>query len=435
MKIRFFLEQPKRETSPISIVVSFSGNQYKKGIGTTIETKYWDQNRQRASVNQRHRDGIKINERIEKWIDAVKSVFDNLEKNRITIESRKHLFELVKCQMDGVPLTAAGSKFKYFTDYFENEFIRRHFLTKSHSRVIRFNVILQKVKEFEKDSGRRYTFEEINLKFYNKFHEYMNRLGHSGNYFGSVVSVIKQVMREAKDIDRLHNNTEFLSSQFKSVSHDVDSVYLNTEELYKIHQAEIGDKFLEQFYPRATDSNKSGIIRSYNIVKNRFLIGAFTGLRMSDFNRIDSSNITSGKITAITKKTAQKVVIPIHPVVKEILDSGFDMSDSLSEAKTRLYIKDICKFVGINEDVEVRESVGGKLVTNIYPKFKLVGTHTARRSFATNAYKAGVPTISIMKITGHTKESTFLRYIRMSSEENAEILAHHPFFGGKKEED
>lgn len=45
-----------------------------------------------------------------------------------------------------------------------------------------------------------------------------------------------------------------------------------------------------------------------------------------------------------------------------------------------------------------------------------------------NAYKAGVPTLAIMKITGHKLDSTFLKYIRVSAEENAEILSTHPFF-------
>ena len=62
------------------------------------------------------------------------------------------------------------------------------------------------------------------------------------------------------------------------------------------------------------------------------------------------------------------------------------------------------------------------------PKYQLVSSHTARRSFATNAYKSGVPTIAIMKITGHTKESTFLKYIKVSAQENADMLSRHPFF-------
>ena len=256
----------------------------------------------------------------------------------------------------------------------------------------------------------------------------MNGLGHSANYFGTVIKIIKQVMREAQIIDKLHNNNDFQHSTFKAITQEVDKIYLTTAELEKIHRTPIDEKFISEFYPRAYPSAAKNIIRSYNIVKNRFLIGAYTGLRMSDFNRIDRKNISDGMITVVTEKTDQRVVIPIHPIVKEILDSGFDLSISLSDAKTRLYIKDICKFVKIDDLVEVRESVSGKLVTNRYPKWQLVGTHTARRSFATNAYKAGVPPISIMKITGHTKESTFMKYIRVSSEENAEMLMEHPFF-------
>ena len=58
-------------------------------------------------------------------------------------------------------------------------------------------------------------------------------------------------------------------------------------------------------------------------------------------------------------------------------------------------------------------------------KWELVTTHTARRSFATNMYKSGFPTLSIMKITGHQTESAFLLYIKVTSEENATRLLEH----------
>lgn len=66
-------------------------------------------------------------------------------------------------------------------------------------------------------------------------------------------------------------------------------------------------------------------------------------------------------------------------------------------------------------------------------KCDAISTHTARRSFATNAYKAGVPTIAIMKVTGHKKESNFMKYIKVSAEENAEMLKSQPFFIGKSD--
>lgn len=66
--------------------------------------------------------------------------------------------------------------------------------------------------------------------------------------------------------------------------------------------------------------------------------------------------------------------------------------------------------------------------TTYYEKWELVSSHTARRSAATNMYKAGIPTISIMKITGHKSERVFMDYIKITGEKNAQMLKNNPFF-------
>ena len=43
-------------------------------------------------------------------------------------------------------------------------------------------------------------------------------------------------------------------------------------------------------------------------------------------------------------------------------------------------------------------------------------------------YLAKVPVISIMRITGHKTEREFLKYIRITNQENANNLAEHPYF-------
>jgi hypothetical protein len=43
-------------------------------------------------------------------------------------------------------------------------------------------------------------------------------------------------------------------------------------------------------------------------------------------------------------------------------------------------------------------------------------------------YLAGIPAQSIMKITGHQTEQSFMKYLRISKEENANLLASNPFF-------
>ena len=91
-------------------------------------------------------------------------------------------------------------------------------------------------------------------------------------------------------------------------------------------------------------------------------------------------------------------------------------------------IKHIAKAAGIKGSIVLTRTQGGKKVSTTYQKWELVTTHTARRSFATNLYKAGIPAINIMKITGHRNVGTFMKYIKIDAEENAELLSKHKLF-------
>ena len=96
------------------------------------------------------------------------------------------------------------------------------------------------------------------------------------------------------------------------------------------------------------------------------------------------------------------------------------------------YLKDIGQKAEIKEQISISKFEGGLKVTKTLPKYELISTHTARRSGATNMYLAGIPAISIMKITGHKTEKAFMRYIQMSQEDNANKLIDHPFFANKQ---
>lgn len=70
----------------------------------------------------------------------------------------------------------------------------------------------------------------------------------------------------------------------------------------------------------------------------------------------------------------------------------------------------------------------GKIVKEVRKKYEMIASHTARRSFATNAYLAGIPIARIMMLTGHQSETSFFKYIKIRGDENAEELARHAFF-------
>lgn len=81
-----------------------------------------------------------------------------------------------------------------------------------------------------------------------------------------------------------------------------------------------------------------------------------------------------------------------------------------------------------NEERMYAVTQGGKKQQYYYPLHKLISSHIMRRSFATNAYLAGVPIPAIMKITGHKSQEMFFRYICIDVAESAEIMQKHAFF-------
>jgi integrase len=123
------------------------------------------------------------------------------------------------------------------------------------------------------------------------------------------------------------------------------------------------------------------------------------------------------------------VVIPIHPVVRAILEK---YDSKLPKApNNQIYnqrISEVAEVAGIDEPVYCEQTTGTERIKRSFAKHELVSSHTARRSFATNAYLRDVPTLSIMKITGHRTEKSFMGYIKMSQKDNALKLQTHSFF-------
>ena len=171
------------------------------------------------------------------------------------------------------------------------------------------------------------------------------------------------------------------------------------------------------------------------LVRNRFLIGAFSGMRVSDFSRFSESNIVDGMITMRTRKTDTPIAIPLHPVIQRILESDFDLSKTISDQKMNVYIKVVAKMAGIDEKVTICEHRGGEVKEIRIEKYALISTHTARRSFATHLQRSKVPLSSISMALGHKKVTTTMRYLRLGVDENAAILAGSSFFKDFEEDE
>jgi integrase len=147
----------------------------------------------------------------------------------------------------------------------------------------------------------------------------------------------------------------------------------------------------------------------------------------SDYSILKPEQIRDGFIETKQVKTGDSVVIPIHPTVEKILKKyGGKLPPSLSNQKTNDHLKELGKLLpSLQKTTTKTFTKGGVKVTETYHKWELVSSHTARRSFATNEYLAGMQTVTIMAITGHRSEKSFLGYIKLTPNEHAKLLKSH----------
>lgn len=249
------------------------------------------------------------------------------------------------------------------------------------------------------------TFDEVTNKVAEGYIEYMAKRGLNPNTRGCHIKNLKAVMSKSYS-EELHTNRSFIN--FRKERNEVDTIYLTAEEVERLENLPlIGTKAL---------------------VRNLFIIGCHTAMRYSDYTRLSHLDIIDGVIRQTQQKTGNRVVIPAHPKVVEIINYYGGKLPTISQQKFNSIIKDVCRQANICDKVGVTEVTLGGKETTYYEKWELVSSHTARRTAATNMYKAGIPTLSIMQITGHKTEASFMLYIRVTKEENARNLANNPFF-------
>lgn len=421
--VTFFLINPNREVSAISILVSMNGMKYRRSIRESVQVKLWNNNKKQVKVTKEFITSNDINDRIQRWKVAALNTISYF-KERFNPPTKEEFFyhldqEFYRDDIDEKKVALFSDFLRVYIDRYKN--------VRSESTVKKYYTTLSKIEQYQKEKQKRLIFADIDINFYNDFKSWMFRQNYSDNYFGCIIKVVKQVYKEARYVDKLHDFDEINHKDFIITKRDSDSIYLTNDELLRIHRLKFSKELVREHFPGLNDRRVQQKIDSLSLVRDRFLIGAYTGLRVSDFGRL--ADINFGEYIRIrTTKTGTDVVIPTHPVIKEIFKRGFDPMLIVSDQKINEHIKEIAKMAGITEPVLINRFKGGTNEQVTAPKYSLVATHTARRSFATNAYKAGVPTIAIMKITGHRKESTFLKYIKVSAQENAEMLKNHPFF-------
>lgn len=139
-------------------------------------------------------------------------------------------------------------------------------------------------------------------------------------------------------------------------------------------------------------------------VKAQFLCEYYCLARSSDIQQLTPENIQGDFITYVSQKTRVATTVPLH---KNFIKYFRQRGKTLDRSVYNRIIKRICKNCGIDEPVKL--FYHGKVQTR--PKYELIGSHTARRSGATELAKRDVPIATISKLMNHTNTLITSRYI------------------------
>lgn len=397
------------EDSPQTISVTFRFGRNDKLMYATplkVEPVFWDADKQKVKTSKY----CPYTDEVNAALVAISSKLDTFIADSAR-EGRTVTKDRLKEVLDrhfGKGARRATTLHEFFTQYI-NECDtrmngRRGGQTVTYKTKREYARTFEYLKQYEKKIGRTLDFPDVDKPTLQSFVGYLQSLNLATNTIAHKIISLKALLREAVERE-LTDNTRWQG--FHHVTEDTEAVALDERELEKIRRCNLSR------HPHLAE------------IRDLFLLECWTGLRFSDVIRLRPEHIQGDLIVIQQQKTNNYVTIPIHPVFREIWNKYGGIPLTISNQKFNDHIKEVCMAARINDSVLKSITRGGKKITTKYKKWQLVSSHTGRRSFATNLYKSGFPSISIMHITGHKTEAAFLKYIKVTPEEHARLLMKH----------
>lgn len=399
MKVSFYLRKEKiskNGQAPIALIISGNGVIFRKNV-KSVKCKLtdWDLKKERIKPSKKDEEYnfyIEFNKKIDDIENEIKELFRYLLLNNIALT--KELI-IQKLETNTSALKIAPEFFKVF-----DEFIEANKSTKAERTITGYTTTKNFLTDFQTNTRYKLQITDMNLDFFDKFSAYSFEGKCTGNnYFAKLTSILKTFLKWAEERG-IHSNRDYL--KFKATEEDIEVIHLTHEELMKLYNHQFKTKKLSQ-------------------IRDVYCFGCFTGLRYSDVAALKAINIQEDYINlTIIKTRTINHNVPLLNYTKEILNKYLDTIyyplPVVSSQKTNEYIKDCCEEVGIDTPITITRYIGSRRIDRTLPKYKLITFHTSRKTFITNSLMLGINERIVRSITGHKKESTFNKYVKLTEE-------------------
>jgi integrase len=409
MKSNFYIER-KHKSEFYQIIQYITDPVFKPKVksytGERIHPDFWKD-------NQRGKGKMYsgLNDYLESLVLKADSIRLKLKsEGRFTREEFQKEFKPEKRTKDGL--------YDYFDEWIihcENSDSESTDKERTKRTIQIYGVLKTILFDYSKSRSSTLTFQSFDKDFYRDFRKYCTEerenqntkeKGVSKNTYSGYIKVLKQFLgwlsenKNGVSQDFRKYKVKFTKSEDKPFK-DFELEWLYDQDIYKYSYVK---KVIQ-----STNKNGKHLNHKYNIrskleslerARLVILLLCCTGKRVSDYIKMERTEIDGEIIKFLTRKTEEVCYVPYFDdlyfrprYIVEEMNKKFGGLPKVSDQKLREAIVELCTMTG-------------------FKRFK-VNTKTGRKTFATIKLLKGVPKSIIMKSTGHKSEKSFDSYVEI----------------------
>lgn len=276
---------------------------------------------------------------------------------------------------------------------------------------------------FQMDSKLKVDFDNVDFDFLHHFKQYCFGRNYAKSTVGQYVANLKAAVnlgrKKGLTDNRIVGERGF---SVRTRRDETNKVCLYEDELGLLLRLDVEN--IERSRNRLGRAMGFGAERLSRI-RDIIIAGCLTGMRHSDLQKIRKENIFrhNGRdiIEVYTQKTGTPVAIPLLPMLVQVLEKYEFQLPTVSRGEVLRVGRDLLRLAGVVDEIEWRQTNGGKLKVTRSPKWQHFSAHVTRRTFATMFYLKDPTLLPVIRdILGHSTDRQTLNYINVEGRMNAE---------------